>query len=85
MIWTSGHTMKFAFRVGRYISRSLCDTARLPPPSAMVMTVKKVAIPKETLAMLRVPGRQGNTNPLAQKPVDQTPPSLTLPLNQNSL
>ena len=37
--------MKFAFIVGKYMSRSLCDTARLPPPSATVMTVKKVAIP----------------------------------------
>jgi hypothetical protein len=37
--------MKLAFRVGRYMSRSLWDTARRPPPSAIVITVKKVAIP----------------------------------------
>jgi hypothetical protein len=43
--------MKFAFRVGRYMSRSLWDTALRPPPSAMVITVKKVAIPDLSLAL----------------------------------
>jgi hypothetical protein len=37
--------MKLAFRVGIYMSRSLWDTALRPPPSAIVMTVKKVAMP----------------------------------------
>jgi len=45
IICTRGQTMKFAFRVGRYMSRSLWDTALRPPPSAMVITVKKVAMP----------------------------------------
>lgn len=45
IIWTRGQTIKLALRVGRYISRSLFDTARRPPPSATVMTVKNVAIP----------------------------------------
>jgi hypothetical protein len=46
MIWTSGQTKKLAFSVGRYISRSLWVTARRPPPSAIVMTVKNMAIPR---------------------------------------
>lgn len=44
-ICTAGQTIKFAFSVGRYISRNLRPTARLPPPSAMVITVKKNAMP----------------------------------------
>jgi hypothetical protein len=55
MIWTNGHTMKLALSVGRYISRSLCDTARRPPPSATVMTVKKVAIPKDPSVLPSTP------------------------------
>jgi hypothetical protein len=45
IIWTKGHTMKLALRVGTYISRNLWKTARFPPPSAIVMTVKNNAIP----------------------------------------
>jgi len=43
--------MKLAFSVGRYMSRSLWDTALRPPPSAMVITVKKVAIPSSSLIL----------------------------------
>lgn len=39
--------MKLALRVGRYISRNFCSTALFPPPSATVMTVKKLAIPEK--------------------------------------
>lgn len=37
--------MKFAFRAGRYTSWNFRATARLPPPSATVMNVKKHAKP----------------------------------------
>jgi hypothetical protein len=68
--------MKLAFRVGRYISRSLWEMALRPPPSAMVMTVKKVAIPG-TLLMLnpQLQITKSQTYQRGQILVDQMQPS----------
>lgn len=43
--WTAGQRIKLALRVGKYTSWNLRVNALLPPPSAMVMNVKKQARP----------------------------------------
>jgi hypothetical protein len=45
IIWTVGQTRKLALRAGTYTSWNFLVTARLPPPSATVMNVKKAARP----------------------------------------
>ena len=42
---TAGHSMKLAFKAGRYTSWNFRITALRPPPSVTVMNVKKHANP----------------------------------------